>query len=190
MKWHRIIQVTLFIIVLAMFANIKVGAEAPKNHREYLVTEHLGPNSDIPWQQLCITDHGPGYFTVSDLTGDGFEDNLHLTILFRDVFTNQVIDAQLWQDDYYSNDECQECLNYCYENCSNLDEYLLCEQACQECYQDIPRPTSRIVYHDMPVNMPRHIKVELRTIERECGDGFPCYWEPDINGHLFAWAQW
>lgn len=184
MKW------TALLIIVMLVVAMPVIAESRYHHREYLVNEILGPNSDILWQQLCITDHGLGYFTVTDLTGDGFEDNLHLTILFRDVYTNQIIDAQVWQDDYYNHAECQSCIQYCLDNCSNLDEYLLCEQACSECHLFTPCPYTRTCYHDRPANFPKHIRVELRTIYRECGDGLPCYWEPDINGHLFAYAQW
>lgn len=185
MKWR-----IALIVVIMLTVTIPVSAIGPQLSREYLVQEILGPNSDILWQQIAITDHGLGYFTVTDLTGDGLEDNLHLTVLFRDVYTNRIIDVQVWQDDYYDHAECQECLQYCYENCSNLDEYLMCEQGCAECFEYMPRPTSRKCYYDRPVNFPKHIRVELRTIYRECGDGLPCYWEPDCNGYLFAYAQW
>jgi len=184
MKW----RIALLIIIM-LTVSVPALAE-PQNHREYLVQEILGPNPDIPWQQLCITSHGPGYFTVTDLTGYGFEDNPYLTVLFRDVHTNRIIDVQIWQDDYYPWDECQECLDYCYDTCSSLGEYLLCEQACSECFEPLPRPTSRPCYHDALEHMPKHVRVELRTISRECGDGLPCYWEPDVDGYLFAYAQW
>jgi len=102
---NKLATITLLVVIM-LTVTIPVSAIGPQNHQEYLVQEILGPNSDILWQQIAITDYGLGYFVVSDLTGDGFEDNLYLTVLFRDVYTNRIIDVQTWQDDYYDWDEC------------------------------------------------------------------------------------
>jgi hypothetical protein len=113
---------------------------------------------------------------IVDQTGDGFEDNLWVTIVVRSNMldnprlrnvntirglpdTQGVIDVLLFCDDYYDWD------------------------AIRSGAPRPARPFRRPVYEGY--ELPAHGIIEVRAMEIDCGDAF-CVPQPDVDGYLFA----